>query len=122
MVAAVEVLPGVVPLWNLIRDGRTYQIPSLQQRGKGLGILRLDDSLGDLVRAGKTSAEAAIRLAEAPEELAAVLAGKRGSAQAPGGAPQPPPSAPVAEGQAGQQGNLKGLINKAGAFLGKRGG
>ncbi len=122
MVAAAEVLPGSTALWNLIRDNKTFQIPSLQQRGKGLGILRLDDSLADLVRAGKTAAEGAIRLAEAPEELAAVLAGKRGSAQATGTAPQPPPSTPTTEGQPPGPTHLKGLINKAGAFLGKRGG
>ena len=55
MVAAAELLPGSIALWTLIRDGKTYQIPSLQQRGKGLGILRLDDSLVDLVAAGQIS-------------------------------------------------------------------
>src|SRR5262249_6090884 len=73
MVAAAEVLPGIVPLWNLIRDSRTYQIPSLQQRGKGLGVIRLDDSLAELVRAGRTTAAAAIAVAEAPDELEAAL-------------------------------------------------
>lgn len=58
-VAAVEVLPGSVPLWSLIRDNKTFQIPSLQQRGKGLGIIRLDESLQGLVRAGVVTAEAA---------------------------------------------------------------
>jgi twitching motility protein PilT len=121
MVAAAEVLPGSTALWNLIRDNKTFQIPSLQQRGKGLGILRLDDSLAELVRAGKTSAEAAIRLAEAPEELAAVLAGKRGPAVAPGAAPPPAvPPAPSSDAGAPTS-NLKGLFNKAGALLGKRG-
>jgi twitching motility protein PilT len=76
MIAAAELLPGMVALWNLIRDGRTYQIPSLQQRGKGLGVIRLDDSLGDLVRAGSVSAASALAVAEAPDELEAQLVGK----------------------------------------------
>jgi twitching motility protein PilT len=79
MVAAAELLPGVVPLWNLIRDGRTYQIPSLQQRGKGFGVIRLDDSLAELVRAGRTTAAAAVAVAEAPDELESVLGVRRGS-------------------------------------------
>ena len=53
MVAAVELLPGSIALWSLIRDNKTFQIPSLQQRGKGFGIIRLDESLADLVRAGR---------------------------------------------------------------------
>ncbi len=72
--AAVEMLPGSVALWNLIREGKTYQIPSLQQRGKGLGIVRLDDSLADLVRARKVLIEDAMAVAEAPEELRARVA------------------------------------------------
>ena len=51
MVAAAELLPGSIALWTLIRDNKTFQIPSLQQRGKGAGILRLDESLADLVTA-----------------------------------------------------------------------
>ena len=78
LVAAVELLPGSVALWSLIRDAKTYQVPSLQQRGKGFGIVRLDDSLADLVRAGRvTPAEAAIANAENPDDLEAVLSGKR---------------------------------------------
>jgi twitching motility protein PilT len=49
----------------------------LQQRGKGFGIVRLDESLGDLVRAGRAARAAALALAENPDELDAVLSGKR---------------------------------------------
>jgi twitching motility protein PilT len=78
--AAAEVLPGSVALWNLIRDSKTFQIPSLQQRGKALGIVRLDDSLADLVRAGKVTLEEARALAEVPDELTQTLAGARANA------------------------------------------
>jgi twitching motility protein PilT len=80
MAAAVELLPGSVALWSLIRDNKTYQIPSLQQRGKGFGIVRLDDSLADLVRAGRVARAAALAIAESPDELDAVLSGKRPAA------------------------------------------
>jgi len=106
MVPAVELLPGSIALWSLIRDAKTYQIPSLQQRGKGFGILRLDESLADLVRAGRISLAAAQAVAEAPEELEAVLSGKR--------APPVVPDA-VKKPEAG------GLLGKAGQIFGKRG-
>jgi twitching motility protein PilT len=80
MVPAVELLPGSVALWSLIRDNKTYQIPSLQQRGKGFGIVRLDESLADLVRARRVDRTRALSIAEAPDELEAVLSGKRPAA------------------------------------------
>jgi twitching motility protein PilT len=109
VVAAVELLPGSIALWSLIRDAKTFQIPSLQQRGKGFGIVRLDDSLYDLVKAGTITKEAALAAAEYPEELEAVLSGKR---QAPGAAPAPPPK-PEEKG---------GLLGKAGQLFGRKGG
>ncbi len=114
MVVAAEMLPGSVPLWNLIRESKTWQIPSLQQRGKGAGIVRLDDSLADLVREGKTSLEDALAVAEVPEELEATLAGKKGVAAPPGPVPQAAPK-PEPEAQ-------KGLLGRAGALFGKKGG
>jgi twitching motility protein PilT len=106
MVAAVELLPGSIALWSLIRDNKTFQIPSLQQRGKGFGIMRLDESLYDLVQAGRITREAALSVAELPEDLEAIFDGRR-----------PPPGAiavqpPKAEG---------GLLAKAGHIFGKRG-
>jgi twitching motility protein PilT len=116
MVAAAEVLPGSIPLWNLIRDNETFQIPSLQQRGKGLGIVRLDDSLAELVRSGKATLEAALLVAEAPDELEAVLAGRRQQ-----GIHAPHAPAPDAAKQAPEQAG-KGLLGRAGALFGKKGG
>jgi twitching motility protein PilT len=74
--AAAEVLPGSTPLWNLIRENRTYQITSLQQRGKSLGIIRLDDSLFDLVKSGRTTFEIAREYAESPEQLENLVNGR----------------------------------------------
>ncbi|WNG30703.1 PilT/PilU family type 4a pilus ATPase [Cystobacter fuscus] len=86
LVAAAELLPGSVALGNLIRDNKTFQIPSLQQRGKSLGIVRFDDSLAELVRSGRTTLEHARVYAENPDELEAVVTGKR-----PGSPPEPSP-------------------------------
>jgi twitching motility protein PilT len=65
VVVAAELLPGSIALGTLIRDNKTFQVPSLQQRGKALGIIRLEDSLVDLVKAGKITVESA--RAESPE-------------------------------------------------------
>jgi twitching motility protein PilT len=107
MAAAVELLPGSVALWSLIRDNKTFQIPSLQQRGKGFGILRLDESLADLVRAGRVSLAVAQTVAENPDELEAVVSGARRA-----GAPIP---------EAAKRLEAGGLLGKAGQIFGKRG-
>jgi twitching motility protein PilT len=80
VVAAAEVLPGSIALWNLIRENKTYQIPSLQQRGKALGIVRLDDSLSELVKAGKVTLDEARLYAEGPDELTFAITGQRPAA------------------------------------------
>ena len=108
--AAVELLPGSVALWSMIRDGKTYQIPSLQQRGKGFGIIRLDESLHDLVRAGRVTKDAALAVAENPEDLDAILSGRK---PAPGAQPVMPPGAKP-EG-------APGLLGKAGQLFGRKG-
>ena len=70
VVAAVELVTGVLPLANLIRDDKLFQLPSLMQRGKAFGMIRLDDSLAELVRAGKISNETALGATDNRKELA----------------------------------------------------
>jgi twitching motility protein PilT len=111
LVAAAEILPGSISLWSLIRDNKTYQIPSLQQRGKGLGITRFDDSLADLVKAGKTSLEVARQWAENAEEMEMTALNKRPQVAPP--LAQPPPNK-AAE-------SVGGLFNKAGNLFRKGG-
>jgi pilus retraction protein PilT len=109
-VACAELLPGSISLWSLIRDNKTFQIPSLQQRGKGIGIIRIDDSLVDLVKAGKTTLEIAKEWAESPEELEIAVQGKR--------APAALPKSAGAEAKD----TMAGLMNKAGSLFRKGGG
>jgi twitching motility protein PilT len=106
VVAAVELLPGSMALWSLIRDSKTYQIPSLQQRGKGFGIMRLDESLADHVRAGRITREAALAFAENPDDLDAALGGGR-RAQ--------PATAPAKKSEGAT------ILGKAGQMFGRRG-
>ena len=49
-VAAYEVLMVNTAVANLIREGKTFQIPSLMQTGRQLGMRTLNDSLLELVK------------------------------------------------------------------------
>jgi twitching motility protein PilT len=48
-IAALEVLIVTSAVSNLIREGKTFQIPSIMQVGKALGMVSLNDALMDLV-------------------------------------------------------------------------
>jgi len=48
-VAALEVLIASQAVTNLIREGKTFQIPSIMQVGKAAGMVTLNDALMDLV-------------------------------------------------------------------------
>jgi twitching motility protein PilT len=66
-VAVYEVLKGTLPVGNLIRDNKTFQIPSMMQIGRSVGMQTIDVALAELVEAGLISPEAAWRRAEKPE-------------------------------------------------------
>ena len=48
-IAALEVLMVSQGVSNLIREGKTFQIPSMMQVGKNIGMVSLNDALMDLV-------------------------------------------------------------------------
>jgi twitching motility protein PilT len=48
-VAALEVLIATQAVSNLIREGKTFQIPSMMQVGRATGMVTLNDALMDLV-------------------------------------------------------------------------
>jgi len=48
--AAYEILIGTPSISALIREGKTFQIPSMMQTGKKYGMCTLNDNLMDLVR------------------------------------------------------------------------
>ncbi len=47
--AALEVLIATGAVSNLIREGKTFQIPSMMQVGRGIGMVSLNDALMELV-------------------------------------------------------------------------
>jgi twitching motility protein PilT len=58
-VAAREILLSTPAISNLIREGKTFQIPSIIQTSKQLGMLTLNDALLDLVEKKEISADEA---------------------------------------------------------------
>lgn len=58
-VAAHEILVGTPAVANLIREGKTFQIPSVIQTGKQLGMIQMDQSLQTLLSTGVIDAEEA---------------------------------------------------------------
>ena len=66
--AALEVLIATSAISNLIREGKTFQIPSMMQVGKGVGMVSLNDALLELVT----------RKLVAPEEAYAKCVDKTG--------------------------------------------
>ena len=58
-VAALETLIVNTAISNLIREGKTFQIPSMMQVGKGQGMVTLNDALAELVRTKTVSPEEA---------------------------------------------------------------
>ena len=56
-VAALEILLVNNAVSNLIREGKTYQIPSIMQTGKGIGMRTLNDALFDLVKRDRVTPE-----------------------------------------------------------------
>jgi len=55
-VVATEVMIATPAVRNLIREGKTYQIPSIIQSGIRFGMQTMDTSLQNLYRGGKISA------------------------------------------------------------------
>jgi twitching motility protein PilT len=51
-IAALEILIVTPAISNLIREGKTFQIPSSMQTGKNHGMVMLNDALFDLVKKG----------------------------------------------------------------------
>ncbi|MEA1932875.1 MAG: type IV pilus twitching motility protein PilT [Thermodesulfobacteriota bacterium] len=57
--AALEILICTPAVRNLIREGKTYQIPSAMQTGKKFGMQTLDDAIMEFLQKGWISPEAA---------------------------------------------------------------
>jgi twitching motility protein PilT len=54
-VAALEVLIVTPAISNLIREGKTFQIPSSMQTGRNLGMVMLNDALFEYVKTARSN-------------------------------------------------------------------
>jgi len=98
-VVAVELLTGGMALWTLIRDDKLFQLPSLLQRGRAFGMIRIEDSLNELLSAGTISMEIAKTFADDPRVLG----------------PAQPPQPPTPRGtEPGKKGAVRNLFSKKG--------
>jgi twitching motility protein PilT len=75
-VAAREILLSTPAISNLIREGKTFQIPSIIQTSKQLGMLTLNDALLDLVEKKEISPDEAYVKSVEKAGLAASLKAK----------------------------------------------
>lgn len=72
-VAALEILLGSTALTNIIREGKTYQINSIMQAGRGVGMQTLDLALFEHVQKGHVTQEIALSRSRDRETLARML-------------------------------------------------
>ncbi len=72
-VAALEILVVTPAVANLIREGKTFQIPSLMQTGKSLGMQTLNDTLVELVKNQLVEPEEAYARAPHKKEFGLIL-------------------------------------------------
>jgi twitching motility protein PilT len=76
-VAAREVLLSIPAVSNLIREGKTFQIPSVMQTNRRAGMVTLNDALMELVEAKAVEPKEAYMKAVEKQGLASALKAKR---------------------------------------------
>ncbi|MDP8986859.1 MAG: type IV pilus twitching motility protein PilT [Actinomycetota bacterium] len=74
---ACEVMVATSAIRNLIREGKTHQMYSAIQAGKQHGMVTMDQSLADLVRAGRVTYDVALEHANNPGEFKQLSGGGR---------------------------------------------
>ncbi len=62
--AAFEVMHANIAIKNLIREGKSYQIPTAMQTNKKMGMQTMDDSIFDLYTSGEISKDDALAFAQ----------------------------------------------------------
>lgn len=80
-VAAFEVLIANAATRNLIREGKTYQIPSILQTNQQIGMQTLDHHLKELVSNGVIAKEEALKRSLDPKGFEDISSGKATSRQ-----------------------------------------
>jgi twitching motility protein PilT len=70
---ATEVMVATPAVRNLIREGKVHQIYSAMQAGGRFGMRSMDQSLAELVRAGRITFDVALERAVNPDDLRRLL-------------------------------------------------
>ena len=72
-IAAYEILLATPAVRSLIRQNKSFQIPSTMQTGRRQGMQLLDDALADLVRKGVATLDDALVVANDPAAMRSVF-------------------------------------------------
>jgi len=70
---AMEIMLGVPAISNLIREGKTHQMPTIIYGSQSIGMQTLDQDIKRLLQAGLVTFDEAISKAKEPRELAAMV-------------------------------------------------
>ncbi len=72
-VGAFEVLHVNLAVRNLIREGKTHQLPSIMQTGRRQGMMTMDEAIIQLVRDRKITPQMALSFAQDRDSMERVL-------------------------------------------------
>jgi twitching motility protein PilT len=72
-VAAFEVMHANNAVRNLIREGKSHQLESVMQTNRKMGMITMDEAIGQLYLAGKIDREQAIHFAHDPDKMESKL-------------------------------------------------
>jgi len=76
-IAAFEILRGTPAVGALIREAKTFQLPSMLQTGMNHGMNTMDQALLEMVQTGKVDPEAALDRAIKKEPFEKLLQEER---------------------------------------------
>jgi twitching motility protein PilT len=111
MTLATEVLLGNASLSNMIREGKTFQIPSLMQIGRAHGMITMEESLLTLYKAGTITFEEAASKSADPRLFRSkhgkTAATETNAPGAPAGGKPAPGAKPGATAPAGKNPDIK---------------
>jgi len=72
-VGAFEIMLATSAVSNLIREGKTFELPSIMQMSRDLGMQTLDEDLADLVKRGIVTSEEAMMKTSHKERLSKMI-------------------------------------------------
>ena len=102
-VAAIEVMVNTKAIANLIRDGKTFQIPSTMQTGRGEGMITQDNAIEDLIKKGWISRKVGYEFLGKPMPLTSETTSHSGGPVPPQNSLTPPAPA--------QKNTFSGIMN-----------